>query len=289
MKRSNRWAQTILLLVMFLSASSLSGCKQMARFVQTLTALPSLTPTATSTLTPTYTLTPSPTFTLTFTPTLTSLPTQTPTITETPTITPTATITLTPTRTHTLTPTLTPTFDWPDVVLRVGQANCRYGPGTAYLYSHGLYQGDHAEVHGRNDSGTWLWIKPDNLPRRCWAAASSFDISGDVMRVLPNQPNLPMTTFAHPPTNVQTVRNGNQVTVSWDAATYIPVGDQRGYLLEIFICQNQLYFWQAIQTNNNSITIQDDQGCSQASNGQVRVAEKHGYTEPVRIPWPPWP
>src|SRR3972149_6183891 len=40
------------------------------------------------------------------------------------------------------------------------QANCRYGPGQAYLYSHGLYAGDRAEVHSRNDSGSWLWVKP---------------------------------------------------------------------------------------------------------------------------------
>ena len=275
-----------LLLVLLLATASLSGCKQMARFNQTLTALPSLTPTAMHTLTPTATLTPTPTFTLTYTPTQTSLPTMTPTITETSTITFTPTITLTPTRTATLTPTLTPTFDWPDVVLKVGQANCRYGPGTAYLYSWGLYEGDHAEVHGRNDSGTWLWIKPDNLERRCWAAASSFDITGDVMRVLPNESNLPMTSFAHPPTGVQAVRSGDNVTITWDAADYITPDDRRGYLLEVYVCQNQIFQWQAIQTNNNSIMIPDGQDCGQASNGQVRIAEKHGYTQPVQIPWP---
>jgi hypothetical protein len=116
MKKTKIWAQILLLLVVALAASSLSGCKQMMRFIETLTALPSLTPTNTATHTPTFTLTPSPTFTLTYTPTETSLPTLTPTITETPTITPTPTITLTPTRTYTMTPTLTPTFDWPDVV-----------------------------------------------------------------------------------------------------------------------------------------------------------------------------
>ena len=87
-----------------------------------------------------------------------------PTASLTPTGTETATASPSPTQ------TLTPTAALPAAEV-LEQANCRYGPGQAYLYSHGLYAGDRAEVHGRNASGSWLWIKPANLDRRCWAAA----------------------------------------------------------------------------------------------------------------------
>jgi hypothetical protein len=109
------------------------------------------------------------------------------------------------------------------------------------------------------------------------------------MRVLPIAPeavNLPITTFASPPTGVQATRNGDEVTISWDPADYIPVGDRRGYLLEVYVCQYQVFQWQAIQTDHSSITIPDGQDCGQASSGMVRVAEKHGYTQAVQIPWP---
>lgn len=248
--------------------------------IKSATHLPRLTSTPTITHTSTPIPTNTPTFTLTPTATNTSSPTFTSTLTRT------STITLTPTITNTPTITLTPTFAFPDGVLKVGQANCRYGPGTAYLYSHGLYEGEHVMVHGRNYSGTWLWVKPDNLERRCWAAASVFDLQGDMMRVWEVQPLLPMTSFAHPPSGVQATRNDNQVTISWDAANYVREEDRRGYLLELYVCQNGVYFWMAQQTDHPSFSVQDDQDCGPESNGVVRIAEKHGYSETTKINWP---
>lgn len=233
----------------------------------TPTPLPSLTATVTETATLTLTPTRTSTTTMTGTPTLTATVTQTSTITSTPT------------------QTLTPTFDFPDGVVNVGQANCRYGPGKAYLYSHGLYEGDHVLVHGRNSGATWLWVKPDNLDRHCWAAASVFDIDGDVMRVTVPLVPLPMSSFVHPPTGIEVRRTDNQLNIRWDAANYIPEGDRRGYLLEVNVCQNGSFFWMALQTDDNAITIQDDADCTQTSNGLLYIAEKHGYSKPVSIPW----
>jgi hypothetical protein len=64
------------------------------------------------------------------------------------------------------------------------QANCRYGPGVAYMWSHGLYPGDTAIIHNRNHDGTWLWIKPSTLARHCWASEIVMDIEGDVFTVV---------------------------------------------------------------------------------------------------------
>ena len=151
-------------------------------------------------------VTPLPTNTATMTPVPTATRTPTNTLTPTATITPTPTITLTPS----ITPT--PTFDFPDALAKV-QAFCRYGPGTAYMHSYGLAAGEHVEIHNRNQWGDWLWVKPDNLDRRCWVSASVLDITGDIFSVVVFNSNLPTTTFVGPPTAAYAVRENNFVTV----------------------------------------------------------------------------
>lgn len=264
------------------------GAQQTAAPTPTVTAAP---PTLTFTPAPTDTPAPTATRTASPTPEATATPeaTDTPTITNTPTISPTPTMSATPTRTPTPTatdtPTATPTRDYPNVTVNQ-QANCRYGPGTAYLYRWGLYDGDTAEVHGRNWNGTWYWIKPFNLDSHCWASEIVFDVDeGDPKSVPYVERRLPKTTFAGPPGNVQAVRNGNEVTISWDV---VPLSDdkRRGYLIEANICQNGAYFPIVIQTDNTSYTFTDETGCATASNGLLYTAEKHGYSDPVNIPWP---
>lgn len=227
---------------------------------------------------PTLTFTPPPSPTSTVSPTST----PTPTFTHSPSPPPSATATPLPTETE----TLTPTPDVPHGVVNVAQAFCRYGPGTAYLYSDELNEGDQVRIDGRNYSGTWLWVQPPDLDRHCWSAASNFDWLGDPMTAPVVQPFLPISSFVTPPTGVEADRDGNEVTIAWDAADYIPVEDRRGYLLEVYVCQNGLYLWMALQTDHTSLRLQDDQTCAQPSSGLLYIAEKHGYSQPVPIPWP---
>jgi len=229
-----------------------------------------------ATQTPTPTMTPTATRTPTSTPTPTS--TLTPTVTDTPSVTPTPTITPTPT------PSPTPTFDFPDGSVLV-QANCRYGPGTAYLFSAGLYPGDHVEIHNRNYGGTWLWVRPDTVPRHCWVAASVLEIQGNVRTVSVYFPALPHSTLYGPVQRVQAVRQGDQVLVSWEPV-WMTEDDFRGYLIEASVCQNGNLIWMAVQTDGASYEFTDEQGCSGASSGLLYAVEKHGYTDPVQIPWP---
>lgn len=166
------------------------------------------------------------------------------------------------------------------------QANCRYGPGVAYMWSHGLYPGDTVIIHNRNHDGSWLWIKPDTLNRHCWASEIVMEIEGDVFTVVEYYHPLPHTTFIGPAKNVQASRSGNQVTVTWDPVHYDPDYDLRGYLLEVTLCQNGSRFSTAVHTEGTSYTFTDDADCSGSSSGQLWTAEKHGYTDPVQIPWP---
>jgi hypothetical protein len=223
--------------------------------------------------TPESSFTPSPSATLTFTPLPSATVTLTPTETLTPTITSTPTITPTPTR------------DWPDAVVQM-QANCRYGPDFDYLYSWGLYPGDTAEVNGRTASGTWLWIKPFNLDRHCWAAASVMKVTGDAMTVPVVTSLLPHTGKVGPPTGVKAVRKGeNKVKVSWQAVG-VHTTEEHGYLLEVTHSQDGALIYEVLQTPDTEITLVDEPSCKGNSGGRLYAFEKHGYTDPVQIPWP---
>jgi hypothetical protein len=251
----------------------LAGCSpSIPGVIDTQTTPSPVTPLASLT----HTQTPS--FTPTATTTLTPTSTSTSTITQTPTKSPTPTITLTPS----ITPS--PTYSLPTLVVKM-QSNCRYGPGTAYLYAWGMYAGDTATVWGRNASGTWLWIQPDNISYQCWIAASLVDVTGDIFSVYVAPVRLPHSTLYGPPAGVTAVRNGSSVIVSWKPVN-MTEDDDRGYMIEANICQGGNLIWLAVATMDTSYTFNDETSCSSASNGLLYTVEKHGYSDPVPIPWP---
>jgi hypothetical protein len=224
------------------------------------------------------------------TPTVTPTPLPTATPTDTPTSTATATHTSTPTKTptptETLTPSITPspTYSLPTLTVKM-QANCRYGPGTAYLYAWGMYEGDTATVWGRNSSGTWLWIQPDNIKYQCWIAASVVEVQGDIFSVFVAPVRLPHSVLYGPPAGVTAVRDGNQVTVSWQPVN-MTEDDNRGYMIEANVCQGGYLVWMAVAMMDTTYTFTDEQNCAEKSSGILYTVEKHGYTDPVPIPWP---
>ena len=165
------------------------------------------------------------------------------------------------------------------------QANCRYGPGTAYLYAHGLYEGDRGQVHGRNYSGTWLWIQPENLDWHCWVAASVVEVQGDIGTVVVYRSSLPHSSLYGPPQNVRTARDGERVSVSWDAV-WMTEDDDRGYLIEATVCQDGHLVSVAVHTDRPVQDFSDMLNCSCESGGQLYTVEKHGYSDPIEIPWP---
>ena len=230
----------------------------------------------------TSTLTPPPTPTRSMTATATDQPT--PTTTHTATVTFTPTQTRTPTITPTPTITLTPTYDFPDVTVKM-QAHCRYGPAVGYLHAADLYTGDTGTVRGRTESGTWLYIKFDKLKYFCWAAASVVDVVGNIFLVYPTERKLPFSDFYAPPENVQTSRQGDEVMVSWNRVQ-MTEDDDRGYMIEATICQDNTNIFVVVATKNTFYTFTDEAGCSRASHGLLYTVDKHGYSNPVEIPWP---
>lgn len=224
-------------------------------------------------------------------PTPTREPSRTPAPTDTPTPTPsrTPTVTATPTITQTPTLTLSPTFDLPDVTVHT-QAHCRYGPARAFLHAGDLYPGDKGQVGGRYQNSAWLYVKFDKLNYWCWVAPSVVDVEGDITRLVYQPVRLPgPSVLYNPPEYVRAVRKGNEVTVTWPAI-WMTEDDDRGYLLDVFVCQNGFYTWYPVALPNQystSYTFTDEAGCAGKSGGVLYAVEKHGYIFPaLTIDWP---
>lgn len=219
----------------------------------------------------------------------TGTPTTTQTMTRTPTETLVPTVTFTPTITFTSTIPATPTFAFPTVTVNK-QAHCRYGPSVAYLHAADLYPGDVGSVRGRYIYSKWLYIKFDKLKYFCWVAPTVVDVVGDVSTVAYKELNLQSigSNMYGPPNGVAVVRDGDKVTISWNRVE-MTKDDDRGYLLELFVCQNTYLLWWTDsypEQGQTSYTVKDEAGCAQPSSGKLYTVEKHGFSEPAIIPWP---
>ena len=244
---------------MFVSACAPATQEPATPTALVMTATEEFTETPEPTLTPTRTATPEPT--LTFTPTIELSPTISP----------------------------TPTFAFPSVTVNK-QAHCRYGPSVAYLHAADLYPGDAGTVRGRYIYSNWLYVKFDKLNYFCWVAPSVVDVVGDVSTVAYKELNLQSigSNMYGPPGNVTAVRDGNQVTISWNKVQ-MTNDDDRGYLLELFVCQDTFFKWWTDSypdQDSTTYTVRDEAGCSQPSSGKLYTVEKHGFSEPAIIPWP---
>jgi hypothetical protein len=231
--------------------------------------------------------TQAPPTTISFTAISEFTATSAPTLTATETLTPTTAFTATITPTLTITPTAT--FAFPIVTVNK-QAHCRYGPSVAYLHAADLYPGDKGTVRGRFIYSKWLYVKFDKLDYMCWVAPSVVDVVGDVSTVGYKELNLQSigSNQYGPPKNVSAVRDGDKVTISWDRVEMTKDKD-RGYLLELFVCQNGNYLWWTDSypdQYSTSYTVKDEAGCPEPSSGKLYTVEKHGFSEPVEIRWP---
>jgi len=224
-------------------------------------------------------------WTKTFTPTSTETPTLTPTYTSTST----PTETLTPSFTPSPTITMTPTFALPVFTVKM-QAHCRYGPAKAYLHAGDLYPGDTGLVWGVDKMGrAWLYVKLDKYKYPCYVAKSAIDVQGDLSTVVAAPPlYLPQSTLYGPIQRVSAARKGNEVVVQWEKV-WMTEDDDRGYFIEGWFCQGGAYFWSAVAIPDQfttTYTFTDESGCPFPSSAKISVVEKHGYTDPVDIPWP---
>jgi hypothetical protein len=221
---------------------------------------------------------------------VTNTPTPTPYFTPTPSLTPTIT----------RKPSATPTWNPPKVSILEHSA-CLYGPGWAYLYKYGLNATVWMRVIGRNEDGTWLFVKAgnDTDDKGCWIETTRVEfLSGSVADVPVYWMGLPGSVLYQPPVAVSAGRVGDEVIISFETI-WMTEDDYRGYLIEAWVCQggrlvfvpigapaplpmpsvweNQGVFW---------AQVTDEPGCTQPSRARIYSVEKHGYTWYRMIPWP---
>lgn len=245
----------------------LSGCSA-AQPAPTPTSVPPTPTTVPPTETPEPSATPSPTVE--------------PSATNTPSPSPSPTITETPTPADSPTPTATETPE-AAIATALGSINCRYGPDKQYLYAWGLSEGDTAEVKGANGTRQWLWVTPHDTTWTCWITASAVELNVDIETINVVYPALFTNAAVPAPGGVSANRNGDKVTVSWNAA---PPSVDLGYLIEARVCLGTYPWDMVFSTTNTSYTITDPTSCSTNSYGTLRVFNKLGYSTAVTIPWP---
>ncbi|NPV77491.1 MAG: hypothetical protein HPY59_14110 [Anaerolineae bacterium] len=205
---------------------------------------------------------------------------------------PTLTLTLTPAPTATSTPF--PTY----IVLRgkvtVDQAVCHYGPGAPYLYKYAVIGGSNLEIISRVEGGNYLEVQAIGGNNPCWVNAKYMQVQGDLTKVKPvpaDQVKLPRSPYYAPPASVSATRQGNQVTVMWSPLALRPGDDseQYPYVLEAWLCQAGQIVFTPIGTYQTALAVDDEPGCTQLSRARLLAAEKHGYTRPLEVAWPPAP
>jgi hypothetical protein len=81
------------------------------------------------------------------------------------------------------------------------------------------------------------------------------------------------------------VRFGSRVQVAWSPVP-MTADDYRGYLIEASLCRNGQLSSTAVHVDGLSYEFVDDGSCGGGSGGRLYAVEKHGYTDPVTIPWP---
>jgi hypothetical protein len=208
-------------------------------------------------------------------------------VTVTPTLTPN--YTATPSMTATITPTLEP-----PIVTVLAQANCRYGPGSAYLYKYSLDEAWQMEVVGRNLDGSWLYVQGIHGWNPCWVKAELVRVdTGSIADVRITYSSVNYSTLYGPPQSVGAHRSGNEVRIFWEPV-WMTEDDYRGYLIEAWVCQGGQQVFLPIgyvtSFDQNSSTLEvkviDEAGCLQPSSARVYTAEKHGYAGYRVVPWP---
>lgn len=225
-----------------------------------------------------------------------SPPAAMPTLTASSTPAPTQTETLKPPP-----PTAVPTYAiLTGVVMSDDGSYCFYGPGRFYISLTGLIKGNPVQVTGRAEDLNWVYV---NFPgvnegdiTRCWVQADTLQLSGEFSGLEVVYPNgsyhLPRSRFPALQ-NVIASRSGDLVTINWDAFD-LPLGERESeksprYLIEAWLCKDGIVIFTPTPVYSlfGEATLTDEAGCTEPSHARVMLSEKHGYTTPVEVLWPP--
>jgi hypothetical protein len=144
------------------------------------------------------------------------------------------------------------------------------------------------DIIGRNELGTWAYVQAIGGKNPCWINAELLKVTrGDLMSQPVTYNRLPKSDLYLAPAAVSATRVGNDVTIQW-TSVWMTEDDDRGYLIEAWLCQDgQLVFTPiGVKSNVLAIKVTDEPGCFEPSGARVYTAEKHGYTQWRMPKWP---
>ncbi len=202
-------------------------------------------------------------------------------------------VTVTPSPTWQFTPTPSATPGLPRAVI-LEYTDCLYGPADFYLYKTSYPAGSEVEVTGRSQDAQWISIQEVHGWNPCWIPAGRARLENARVTDLPFvYTSLPLVRYDYRAPSAKAVRNGEVVTVSWDAV-WMSKYELRGYLIEAWVCRNGELIFLPIgisptyeeNTGRLSVEITDEAGCNAESSARIATASKRGYTPFQKIFWP---
>ncbi len=205
------------------------------------------------------------------------------TVTPVPTLTPTAT----PNPSVAGSPTL-PLASLPEYT------DCLYGPATYYVYKTSFPAGQQVEVVGRSENADWINIEEVGGWNSCWIPASQAQFQSGHVEDLPVvNTMLPRSEYEFGSPSAIARRQGDQVTVSWEAV-FMSVDEVQGYLIDAYVCQGgqfiHLPVFVGIPYEQNTGTIKanitDEAGCAESSKAHIVSVGRRGFAEWEKIFWP---
>ena len=156
-----------------------------------------------------------------------------------------------------------------------------------------MYQGSNLEILRRVALSNYIEIQAIGGNNPCWVRVDYLNVKGNWLDLEPvpaDQVVLPISPYYGPLTGVSAVRTGDQVTITWNPLG-LRAGDdslQAPYVVEAWVCQDGQFVFTPLGAYQPTLTLTDQPGCLETSHARVLAAEKHGYTPPVDIPWPPF-
>jgi hypothetical protein len=176
--------------------------------------------------------------------------------------------------------------------------DCLYGPATFYVYKTSFPAGQQVEVVGRSQDAGWLNIEEVGGWNSCWIPAEKAQLQAGRVADLPvAKVILPRSEYEFgSPLTTSATRNGDEVTVSWEAV-YMSADEIQGYLIEANVCQGgklvhlPVFVGLTFEQNTGTLTtmIQDEAGCAEPSTAHIVSVGKRGFAEWEKIFWPAYP
>ena len=175
--------------------------------------------------------------------------------------------------------------------------DCLYGPASFYVYKTSFLAGQQVEVVGRNPDASWLNIEEVGGWNSCWIQAGQAQLQSGQVEDLPvANTMLPKSVleFSSPTTTVAR-REGDEVTVSWQAV-YMSADEVQGYLIDAIACKGGQLVPQPVfvpvtfeeNVGTISVKITDEAGCAEPSKAHIASYGRRGFAEWEKIFWPPY-